>query len=59
MGKWVGGARLRSMIGAPVATIKGLIVLPSKYLKGQLDPPVGDVTFFAPKEVGWIPLCMT
>ena len=28
----------------------------SKHLKGQLDPPVGDVTFFGSKEVSWIPL---
>ena len=27
----------------------------SKHLKGQLDPPVSDVTFFAPKEVSWPP----
>ena len=27
----------------------------SKHLKGQLDPPVSDVTFFAPKEVSWTP----
>ena len=31
----------------------------SKHLKGQLDPPVSDVTLFAPKEVGWIPLSVT
>ena len=28
----------------------------SKHLKGQLDPPVSDVTFFGSKEVSWIPL---
>ena len=28
----------------------------SKHLKGQLDPPVSNVTFFAPKEVSWTPL---
>ena len=31
----------------------------SKHLKGQLDPPVVDVTFFAPMEVSWIPLSVT
>ena len=31
----------------------------SKHLKGQLDPPVSDVKFFASKEVGWIPLSVT
>ena len=25
----------------------------SKHLKGQLDPPVSDVTVFGPKEVGF------
>ena len=27
----------------------------SKHLKGRLWPRVRDVTFFAPKEVGWGP----
>ena len=27
----------------------------SKHLKGQLDPPVSDVTFFGSKEVCWGP----
>ena len=27
----------------------------SKHLKGQLDPPVSNVTFFGPKEVSWTP----
>ena len=27
----------------------------SKHLKGQLVPPVSDVTFFGPKEVSWSP----
>ena len=31
----------------------------SKHLKGQLDPPVSDVMFFAPKEVSWTPLSVT
>ena len=31
----------------------------SKHLKGQLDPPVSNMTFFASKEVGWIPLSVT
>ena len=26
---------------------------------GQLDPPVGDVTFFGSKEVSWISLLVT
>ena len=30
----------------------------SKRLKGQLDPPVSDVTFFGSKEVSWIPLSL-
>ena len=29
--------------------------LKSKHLKGQLDPPVSNVTFFGPKEVSWTP----
>ena len=29
--------------------------LQSKHLKGQLDPPVSNVTFFGPKEVSWTP----
>ena len=32
-----------------------LIPPPSKHLKGQLDPPVSNVTFFGPKEVSWTP----
>ena len=27
-----------------------------KHLKGQLDPPVTDVTFFGSKAVSWAPL---
>ena len=27
----------------------------SKHLKGQLGPPVSEVTFFASKEVSWTP----
>ena len=27
----------------------------SKHLKGQLVPPVSDVTFLGPKEVSWSP----
>ena len=27
----------------------------SKHLKGRLGPRVRDVTFYAPKEVGWSP----
>ena len=28
---------------------------PSKHLKGQLDPPVGNGHIFGPKEVSWTP----
>ena len=36
-----------------------VLILASKHLKGQLDPPVCDVTFFGSKEVSWIPLSVT
>ena len=36
-----------------------LMPFTSKHLKCQLDPPVSDVTCFAPKEVSWIPLSVT
>ena len=35
------------------------ILVKSKHLKGHLDPPFGDVTFFGSKEVSWIPLLVT
>ena len=34
---------------------KGEYMRKSKHLKGQLDPPVSNVTFFGPKEVSWTP----
>ena len=34
-------------------------MMTSKHLKGQLDPPVSNVTFFGPKEVSWTPLLVT